>query len=96
METAWLDNVAHSATLLQPAPRRFVFARKHLAIHVARALAVSVYPNKRGRRLIAHHRFAVVIRLWVSYTPVNGNERRVGVYGLPMTRPHHRRPRRRG
>ena len=35
METAWLDDFAHAAILLQPAPRRFVFARMHL--HVARA-----------------------------------------------------------
>jgi hypothetical protein len=90
-ETTWLDNFARAATLLQPAPRRFVFARKHLEVGGVRTMMVTVKPNKRGRKLIAHHRYAVVIRLWVSYTPANGTQRNIGLYGLRITRKQHRR-----
>ena len=90
METAWLGNFAQTATLLQPAPRRFVFARKHLKVGGARTMKVTVKPNKRGRKLIAHHRYAVVIRLWVSYTPVHGRQRDVGIYGIQLTHRRHR------
>jgi Bacterial Ig-like domain (group 3) len=72
LETAWVDDFARTATLLQPAPRRFVFARKHLAVSRAGAIAMTVAPNGRGRRLVSHHRYRVVIRLWVSYTPTGG------------------------
>jgi len=76
LETAWLSNRAHAATLLDPAPGRFVFARKHLKIRL-------------GRKLIAHHRYTVTIRLWVTYTPVNGAQRKIGLRGLRITRKHH-------
>jgi PKD repeat protein len=88
LETAWLDNFAHATALLQPAPRRFVFARKHLAISAASVITVTVTPNKRGRQLIAHHRYPVVIRLWVSYTPTNGAQRDIGLYGIHITHRH--------
>ena len=39
LETAWNNNLAHAA-ILQPAPRRFVFARAHRA-PVARARCTS-------------------------------------------------------
>jgi Bacterial Ig-like domain (group 3)/Glycine rich protein len=91
LETAWRDNFARTATLLQPAVRRFVFARRHLTVSRARALVVSVAPNGRGRRLIAHHRYRVVIRLWVSYTPTGGIQRNLGRYGIHIPRPHHRK-----
>jgi hypothetical protein len=34
-----------------------------------------------------------VIRLWVSYTPTNGTQRNIGLYGLHLTnaKPHRRR-----
>ena len=89
METAWLDNFARAAALLQPAPGRFVFARKHLQVSGARPIAVTVAPNGRGRRLIAHHRYVVVIRLWVSYTPTNGTQRNIGLYSLRIAHPKH-------
>jgi FG-GAP repeat len=89
LETAWLDNFAQAATLLQPAPGRFVFARKHLNITRARAMTVTVRPGKRGRKLIADHRYAVVIRLWVTYTPVHGVQRKIGFYGIHVTRRKH-------
>ena len=81
LETAWLSNRAHAATLLDPAPRRFVYA-KHLKIPAARTSTVIVNPNKQGRKLIAHHRYAVTIRLWVTYTPTNGTQRKIGLRGL--------------
>jgi hypothetical protein len=89
LETAWVDNFAHAA-MLGPAPRRFVFARKHLELSGPGAITVTVAPNRRGERLLAHPRYQVVIRLWVSYTPTNGARRDVGLYGIHITR--HRRP----
>ena len=89
LETAWLSNRAHAATLLDPAPRRFVYARKHLKIPAARTSTVIVNPDKQGRKLIAHHRYAVTIRLWVTYTPTNGTQRKIGLRGLHITRKHH-------
>ena len=92
LETAWRDNFASvaSASLLQPAAGRFVFAREHLTISGAAAIAVTVRPNRRGMRLVAHHRYAVVIRLWVSYTPTGGNRRDRGLHGLHITHPRRR------
>ena len=89
LETAWLSNRAHAATLLDPAPRRFVYARKHLKIPAARTSTVIVNPNKQGQKLIAHHRYAVTIRLWVTYTPTNGTQRKIGLRGLHITHKHH-------
>jgi hypothetical protein len=89
LETAWLSNRAHAATLLDPAPGRFVYARKHLKIPAARTSTVTVTPNKQGRKLIARHRYAVTIRLWVTYTPTNGTQRKIGLRGLHITRKHH-------
>jgi hypothetical protein len=93
LETARLSNFARTATLLEPAPRRSVFARKHLHVSGAGAIAVTVTPDQRGKKLIAHHGYAVVIRLWVSYTPANGTQRNIGLYGLHITSKHHRRKR---
>jgi hypothetical protein len=89
LETAWINNFAHIAMLLQPAPRRFVFARKHLSVPGAGMITVTIIPSQRARKLITHHRYPVVIRLWVSYTPTNGAQRNVGLYGLHVT-PRHR------
>jgi glycine rich protein len=89
METAWLDNFARATVLLGPAKGRFVFARKHLNVSAAETRAITVTPNKRGRKLIAHHRYQVAIRLWVSYTPTNGTQRDIGLYGLHITRAKH-------
>jgi len=89
LETAWNDNFARSAALLGPAPRRFVFARKHLRASGAGATRVTVAPNTRGKRLVAGHRYAVLIRLWVSYTPTDGTQRDIGLYGVRITHPKH-------
>ena len=90
LETAWRDNLARTAVLLQPAPRRFVFARKHLQVAAGGAMRVTVVPNQRGRRLIARHRYTVVLRLWVSFTPANGTQRNIGLYHLLITHKHRR------
>jgi hypothetical protein len=82
--TAWQDNLAHTTRLLQPAPERFVFARAHANARRATTLQILVKPNARGRRLVAHHRYRVTLRLWVSYTPVGGRQRDSGYYGLHL------------
>ena len=91
LETAWLDNFAHAASLLQPAPGRFVFARKHLNLAGARTILVTVRPSKRGHKLIGHHRYPVVIRLWITYTPADGTQRKIGFYGIHLKRAKHHR-----
>ena len=82
--TAWDDNLAHAATLLNPAPRRFVFARAKATTSKATALRILVYPNAKGRLLVKHHRYRVTLRLWVTYTPTNGRPRSIGYYGLHL------------
>lgn len=84
LETAWKDNLARAAVLLQPAPRRFVFARAYRIASAAGTVRVIVTPNARGRLLVAHHSYPVTLRLWVTYTPIGGNHRSVGFYGLHL------------
>ncbi|HXO10427.1 MAG TPA: PKD domain-containing protein, partial [Solirubrobacteraceae bacterium] len=84
LETAWNDNLARAAVLLQPAPRRFVFARNHRAARHASTLHVRVTPNARGRRLVHHHTYRVTLRLWVTYTPTGGKQRKQRFYGLHL------------
>jgi hypothetical protein len=86
LETAWKDNRATAANLLQPAPRRFIISRQHVTATGAYTFYVHVRLNARGRRLLRHHRYRVVFRLWVSFTPLNGRQRNVGVYGLHFSR----------
>jgi hypothetical protein len=80
--TAWQDNLARAAVLLKPAPERFVFARQHAHAAHGGAVSVRVKPNRRGRWLVARHRYRVVLRLWVTYTPRGGLYRTVGFFGL--------------
>jgi hypothetical protein len=82
--TAWKDNFATTARRLQPAPGRFVFARAHATATHARTLRIIVRPNARGRLLVAHHRYRVTLRLWISYTPTHGRQRNIGYYGLHL------------
>ena len=84
METAWDDNLATIAVLLQPAPRRLVFARAHAMPQHAGTLQIIVKPNARGRKLVAHHTYRVTLRLWISYTPTGGRQRNIGYYGLHL------------
>jgi hypothetical protein len=86
LETAWKNNFATAATLLQPATGRFVFARSDRTAGRGSTLHFKVKPNKQGRRLVAHHRYKVRIRLWVTYQPTGGTQRKIGFYGLRITR----------
>ncbi len=87
--TAWKDNLAHTARLLEPAPGRFVFARAHAVAPGKMTLRILVRPNARGRRLLGHHRYRVTLRLWVTYTPRHGLPRSIGYYGLHLPRSGH-------
>jgi CSLREA domain-containing protein len=82
METAWNDNFATVAYQLEPAPYRFVFARLHRNALRGGTYRVHITPNARGERLLHHHRYRIVFRLWVSYTPTDGVQRNVGIVGL--------------
>jgi hypothetical protein len=87
LETAWSDNLSRAGQTvadvrLQPAAGRFVIARSHMTAN--RSETVRVVPNERGRLLVLHHRYRVVLRLWVSYTPVGGSPRTIGFYGLHL------------
>ena len=84
LETAWKDNLARAAVLLQPAARRFVFARARTTARRASTLRVRVTPNAHGRRLVHHHAYRVTLRLWVTYTPTGGKQRKQGFYGLHL------------
>ncbi len=66
-----------------------MFARQHLGVSQAGAIKLTVKPNRRGQRLVAHHRYAISIRLWVSYTPTGGRRRDIGLYGVRITHPKH-------
>lgn len=82
--TAWKDNLAHAAQLLNPAPGRFVFARAAATTSTATTLRILIHPNRKGRSLVKHHRHRVTLRLWVTYTPTNGRPRSIGYYGLHL------------
>src|SRR5262249_47149073 len=86
LETAWDDNLAHAAVVLPPAAHRFVVARAHKTAHRATTLHLRVTPNARGRLLVHHHTYPVILRLWVSYTPTGGDYRKIGYYGLHLHR----------
>ncbi len=85
LETAWDDNLAKLA-VLQPAAHRFVFGRAHQDAVAAHALRLSVRPNRRGTMLVHHHRYRVTLRVWVTYTPIGGHPRSIGMEGLHLGR----------
>ncbi len=87
LETAWNDNFATTASVLQPAAGRFVFARLHATASGATTLHLRVKPNQRGRRLLRAHRYRVTIRLWTTFTPTGGKPRSLGLNGLKLTPP---------
>ena len=82
--TAWNNNLATTARLLNPAPHRFVYARAHGSANQARTLKITVRPNARGRRLVAHHTYPVTLRVWVSYAPRGGHQRNIGYYNVHL------------
>jgi 6-phosphogluconolactonase (cycloisomerase 2 family) len=63
---------------MRTARDRFVFARKHVRISRRGTVAITVRPNRRGRRLLARHRSPVRIRLWVTHKPRRGAQRTIG------------------
>jgi hypothetical protein len=86
LETAWDDNLAHTASVLQPAAHRFAAGRAHADATHAGVLDLRVSDNAQGERLVQHHRYAVTLRLWVTYTPNRGSQTSVGFYGLHLGR----------
>jgi FG-GAP repeat len=84
LETAWNDNLATIARLLQPAAHRFTFARAEKTIRDAGTARFSVRPNARGRLLVFNHTYRVTLRLWVTYAPPGARQRSVGIYGLHL------------
>jgi autotransporter-associated beta strand protein len=85
LETAWKDNFAAAAAVLQPAVHRFVFSRLHVVAGRAGTIRLRVRPNRRGQLLMKRHRYAVTIRLWVTYVPIHGIARSVGFYGIRLS-----------
>jgi hypothetical protein len=84
LETAWLDNLASTASVLQPAPLRFADSRSHAALTGAGVFTLKVTPGSKGRRLVTHHRYRVTLRLWVQFTPTGGTTAKHGFYGLHL------------
>jgi len=84
--TAWRNNVAETTGLLQPAQGRFVYGRAHHVTRRRGTVPLRLMPNAHGNKLLLHHAYVVTLRLWVSYTPTNGQQRDAGFYGLHL--PH--------
>ena len=82
LEAARENNRAQSAGQLPAALRRFAVARGHKSAHERGTLRFKVTPDAKGRHLIAHHTYPVVLRLWVSFTPTGGTERDNGGNGI--------------
>jgi hypothetical protein len=88
LESAWKVNEIQTHTVsLKPAAHRFVFARTHVAAKHGGVRRLTVRPNARGLRLVAHHRGGPLrIRLWVTYQATGATPRSVGYYGLLVIR----------
>jgi hypothetical protein len=84
LDTAWDDNLAQTASVLQPAAHRFATGRAHADATHAGVLNLHVSVNAQGKRLIQHHSYPVLLRLWVSYTPTGGTQSDMGFYGLHL------------
>ncbi|HEY5318975.1 MAG TPA: hypothetical protein VIJ20_13385 [Solirubrobacteraceae bacterium] len=81
LASAWKDNVA-SIAVLRPARKRFVYGRRHVFAKRAETLSLTLKPSARGKLLLAHRSYLIVLRLWVTYTPSHGVSRSQGFYGL--------------
>jgi hypothetical protein len=82
--TAWKNNLATGARLAQPAPHRFVYGRKHAVARHRGKVHLVIHPNRKGRLLLAHHRYRITLRVWVAFTPHNGTRRSTGIFGLHL------------
>jgi hypothetical protein len=82
LETAWTDNLAYAAEL-QPAQRRFAFARAFAgAAGAAPVIPFAIRAAGLAHRLVGHHRYRMTLRLWVTYRPRGGAPVSLGIYGL--------------
>jgi hypothetical protein len=86
LETAWDNDLATVAkvTLLAPATHRFTYARLHVQIRGPRTILITVKPNAKGRRLLAHHNYPVQIRLWITYAVPGHRQGKTGYYGIAV------------
>ncbi len=84
LATAWKDNLARIAVPLKPAPHRFVYGRGHTTVRRATTRRLTLKPNAHGRRLVHHHTYRPVLRLWVTYTPTGGRLRSIGFRGIHL------------
>jgi hypothetical protein len=82
--TAWKNNLATGARLAQPAPHRFVYGRKHAVARHRGKVHLVIRPNRKGRLLLAHHRYRITLRVWVDFTPHHGARRSTGIFGLHL------------
>ena len=80
--SAWNDNIAGEARVLNPSPGRFVVGRASTNTKKAGVLTLRVRPTAQGKRLIAHPAYPVTLRLWVSYIPLYAFQINRGDYGL--------------
>jgi hypothetical protein len=86
--TAWENNIAGIARVLNPAPKRFVFGRGIARPNHKGWVRIVVRPNPFGRQLLANPRYRITLRLWVSYIPKHGNQRDHSFYGLHLPTSH--------
>jgi hypothetical protein len=82
--TAWKDNFAEAASLLQPAAGRLATARTRATARRGGVITLNVAPNASGRKLVLHHTYAVTLRAWITFTPTGGFQRSKGWYGLTL------------
>lgn len=80
--TAWKDNLATVARVLDPAPGRLVYGRATVTASHAGTFTIRIVPNRTGRRLLVHPAYRVTLRLWASYTPLYAFQTDAGYYGL--------------
>ena len=82
--TAWDSELARPAGLAQPGPHRFAYGRKHATARHRGTVHLLIKPNRKGRKLLRHHRYRITLRVWVAFTPVNGPTRSAGISGLHL------------
>lgn len=80
--SAWKNNLATAARLLNPGPGRFAVARARATARKSGVLTFHLRPNAKDRRLIVQHGSRVPLRLWVSYIPLYAPQTNAGYYGL--------------
>jgi hypothetical protein len=83
LETAWYDARARPSAL-DGAAHRFASARAHAVATGAGVLHLRAGFSAEGKRLVHHRGHAVVLKLWVTYTPTAGNPRTVGFNDLHL------------